>query len=102
MPDARAYKGPLPNYSQLQVRPSRTGHLYRQRSRHGIGIYQSFDRRGRGGGVVNGRVGEVQSRSTSRLGAEFRADYDALTAQYFDADQNVVRQDYVMTRGTKN
>ena len=32
--------------------------------------------------------------------AVFRDTYDALTSQYFD--RNVVRQDYLMTRATKN
>ena len=32
--------------------------------------------------------------------AIFRDTYDALTIQYFD--RNVVRQDYLMTRATKN
>jgi hypothetical protein len=44
----------------------------------------------------------VESLSTSDPAklAEFRAAYDALTAQYFE--QNAVRQDYLMTRATKN
>lgn len=44
----------------------------------------------------------VESLSTSDPAklAQFRAAYDALTAQYFE--QNSVHQDYLMTRGTKN
>lgn len=45
---------------------------------------------------------ETLSASDPAKLAEFRAAYDALTARYFDADQNVVRQDYLMTRATKN
>jgi SAM-dependent methyltransferase len=44
----------------------------------------------------------VEALSASDPGklSEFRAAYDALTALYFD--QNYVRQDYLMTRATKN
>jgi hypothetical protein len=45
---------------------------------------------------------EALSVSDPATLAEFRAAYDALTAQYFDASQNIVRQDYLMTRATKN
>jgi SAM-dependent methyltransferase len=45
---------------------------------------------------------ETLSASDPAKLAEFRAAYDALTAQYFDGIQNVIRQDYLMTRATKN
>ena len=45
---------------------------------------------------------ETLSASDPAKLAEFRLAYDALTAQYFDASQNIVRQDYLMTRATKN
>ena len=45
---------------------------------------------------------ETLSASDPEKLAEFRAAYDALTARYFDASQNLVRQDYLLTRATKN
>lgn len=33
---------------------------------------------------------------------EFRRELDALTAQFFEATENVLRQDYLLTRATKN
>jgi len=45
---------------------------------------------------------ETLSASDAPKLAEFRAAYDALTARYFDGEQNIIRQDYLMTRATKN
>jgi len=52
-------------------------------------------------GPVVKLVETLSASDTAKL-AEFRAAYDALTARYFDGEQNIVRQDYLMTRATKN
>ena len=52
----------------------------------------------RSSGPVVKLVDTLAATDPARLAA-FRADYDALAAQYFD--QNIIRQDYLMTRATK-
>jgi SAM-dependent methyltransferase len=42
----------------------------------------------------------VQSLEPAKL-TEFRRELDALTAQYFEPTENVLRQDYLLTRATK-
>jgi len=64
-----------------------------------IGHYRDFTEK-TAGPVI--KLVETLSASDPAKLAEFRAAYDALTAQYFDAAQNIVRQDYLMTRATKN
>jgi SAM-dependent methyltransferase len=46
------------------------------------------------------RILQMLASEPAKL-AEFRRDFDALTSEYWDATENHVRQDYLLTRATK-